>query len=100
MSESHIPLVEDEVRRGGSGDPAGDVLDMLRATGAPDETILEVLDDVAADYLSGGFDRFVEVRLLSATGADDTIRVTIDEDRLRSDIAAAASKRLLDLAHG
>ena len=93
---------EDEIGRGGGRDLAGDVLDMLRATGASDEAILEALDGVAADIFArmddGQLPGFLETSFDPTPGADNTIRLTVHEARLWDDIAAAAEKLLLSHA--
>ena len=72
---------------------------MLQSTGASDLAILEALDDALIEIASGPLERYVEVHLPAAGGADDPIRATVHEDRLWADTAAAGYKRLLGSTH-
>ena len=94
---------EDEIGWSRGVDLAGGVLNVLQATGASCEAILEALDDALADLFAsmdnGELPGFLETSFDSTSGADDSIRLIIHKHLFWENLTAAAHERLFISGH-
>ena len=75
----------------------------LRSSGASDERILQVVSDVLAEKTASTFNRYINISIHPATGAQDWIRGTLntvsvvfDGDLFLRDVTGEALQRLRD----